>query len=104
LKGGLGKRNQIDKRIKKFFLKEWGPYLEKITNHDYGFKDEIENKLKFNKRAKNKYYKLKNKDQSWNVVNDRATLKFWMASAGFDERRERTEKEERIGCYWHTIV
>jgi hypothetical protein len=29
--------------------------FKKITNHDYGFKDEIENKLKFNNRAKNKY-------------------------------------------------
>ena len=78
--------------------------MKKITNHDYGFKDEIENKLKFNKRAKNKYYKLKNKDHSWNIVNDRATLKFWMASAGFEGRRERREKEKRIGCCWHTIV
>jgi len=27
---------------------------QKITNYNYGSNDEIENKLKFNKRAKNK--------------------------------------------------
>ena len=55
LKGGLEKKNQIDKRIqnKKLKLKIMRTIFEKITNHDYGFKDEIENKLKFNKRAKN---------------------------------------------------
>jgi hypothetical protein len=27
--------------------------LEEIKNEDYGFKDEIENKIKFDKRTKN---------------------------------------------------
>lgn len=66
LKGGLEKKNQIDKRIqnKKIKFKRMRTIFKKITNHDYGFKDEIENKLKFNNRAKNKYQKLKNKDHS----------------------------------------
>jgi hypothetical protein len=37
-------KNQI-KRMKTRF--------KKITNHNYGFNSEIENKLKFDKRAKN---------------------------------------------------
>lgn len=37
--------------------------FEKITNLNYGSKDDIESKLKFDKRFKNKI-KIKNKDQN----------------------------------------
>jgi len=40
--------------LKKSKSKEWGPYLKKITNHNYRPYDDIENKLKYEKRAKRK--------------------------------------------------
>jgi chemotaxis methyl-accepting protein methylase len=55
-KGGIEQKNQVHKRIqnKNSISKEWGPYFKKITNHNYRFNDEIKNKLKFDKRDKNK--------------------------------------------------
>jgi hypothetical protein len=62
----LEKRIKLTKGFqkKKKFKRKRTIFEKKITNHNYGFKDEIENKLKFNKRAKKKYYKLKNKYHS----------------------------------------
>ena len=39
--------------------------FEKITNHNYGLNEKIKNKLKFNKKAKNKNFK--NKNQGCNI-------------------------------------
>jgi uncharacterized protein (DUF1499 family) len=40
---------------------------KKITNHNYGFNDEIENKSKFNKKKPTKIRNKNNEDQSWNI-------------------------------------
>ena len=53
MKGEIVKINQFNKRTKKQ-LKEWESNWKKIAYHKLGLNDEIENKLKFNKRAKNK--------------------------------------------------
>jgi hypothetical protein len=48
------KKNQINKRIQKKIKIKWiRTKFEKITNHNYGSNNEIENKLKFDKRTKN---------------------------------------------------
>jgi uncharacterized protein (DUF1499 family) len=40
---------------------------KKITNHNYGFNDEIENKSKFDKKNPTKIRNKNNEDQSWNI-------------------------------------
>ena len=63
MKWKIEKKNQIHKKKfnyrkvielqskKKSKSKEWGLYLKKITNHNYGPYDDIENKLKYEKGA-----------------------------------------------------
>jgi len=51
------------KFIKESKKKRMRIIFEKIINLYYGSKDDIESKLKFDKRSK----KLKKKDQSWNI-------------------------------------
>jgi hypothetical protein len=58
LKGEIEKKNQFTKRNKKKIIKRMRTKLKKITYPKPRLNDEIENKLKFYKKMKNK----KNKD------------------------------------------
>jgi len=51
IKGKLKEKNQINKRIQNKNQKN--EHQIKKKKQEYGSKDEIENKLKFDKRAKN---------------------------------------------------
>jgi hypothetical protein len=90
LKGEIEKKNQFTKRNKKKIIKRMRTKLKKITYPKPRLNDEIENKLKFYKKMKNKKIKIELEIP----INQRTNKKFCMASMNFKKREKR--KEESI--------
>jgi len=90
LKGEIEKKNHFTKRNKKKIIKRMRTKLKKITYPKPRLNDEIENKLKFYKKMKNKKIKIELEIP----INQRTNKKFCMASMNFKKREKR--KEESI--------
>jgi hypothetical protein len=66
---------------------------KKITNHNYGFNDEIENKSKFDKKNQQK---LKIKIMRTKVEISVNNMKFWIESVNFEGWREIRKRRKKM--------